>query len=149
MLLFRKTAFFFTGNASSIFKIFNHKTDIILFFICKLLFLSYALLLTISLLIFLNYLCHLNHLFLFYFFHCHVNHECTVTRNGKMETCAEPTVLRTYVENKALLESIPFYRDQNVNKWKSRAARTVKGPIFLPFYMIIVRFLNFFCQDAN
>ena len=43
-----------------------------------------------------------------------------------------------------------FFTDhQNVNKPKSRAARTVSGPICLPFYKIIVSLLSFFCQDAN
>ena len=55
--------------APLILKIFNNKTDIILFLIRKFFFLSYALLFTISLLIFLNYICHLNYLLLFYFFH--------------------------------------------------------------------------------
>ena len=38
---------------------------------------------------------------------------------------------------------------QNVNKAKSRTARTVYGAIFLPFYKIIISFFSFFCQDAN
>ena len=38
---------------------------------------------------------------------------------------------------------------QNVNKQKSRAARTVYGAIFLPFYMIIGSFSCLFCQDAK
>ena len=38
---------------------------------------------------------------------------------------------------------------QNVNKPKSRAARTVYGLIFLPFYKIIVSFFSFLCQDAS
>ena len=42
-----------------------------------------------------------------------------------------------------------FIGDQNVNKPKSRAARTVNGHIFLPFYKIIVSFFSFFCQDVN
>ena len=42
-----------------------------------------------------------------------------------------------------------FTVHQNVNKPKSRAVRTVYGPIFLPFYKIIVSFFSFLCQDAN
>ena len=38
---------------------------------------------------------------------------------------------------------------QNVNKAKSRTARTVYGAIFLPFYKIIISFFSFFCQDPN
>ena len=37
---------------------------------------------------------------------------------------------------------------QNVKKPKSKAARTVYGPIFLPFYVILVNFF-FFCRDAK
>ena len=42
-----------------------------------------------------------------------------------------------------------FTGHQNVNKPKSRAARTVYGLIFLLFYKIIVSFFSFLCQDAN
>ena len=66
-----------------------------------------------------------------------------------METRAELAVLHSYVENQAILEPILLYRDQNVNKTKSRAARTVNGPIFLPFYKIIVSFFPFSYQDVN
>ena len=37
-----------------------------------------------------------------------------------------------------------FTGDQNVNKPKSRTARSVYEPIFLPFYKIIVSFFFFF-----
>ena len=42
-----------------------------------------------------------------------------------------------------------FTGHQNVNKPKSRAARTVYGLIFLLFYKIIVSFFSFLCQDAS
>ena len=42
-----------------------------------------------------------------------------------------------------------FNGHQNVNKPKSRAARTSYGLIFLPFYKIIGSFFPFLCQDAN
>ena len=57
-------------------------------------------------------------------------------------------VLRTYVKKQAILESVLLYRHQNVNKPKRRAARTVYGVIFLPFYKIIISFFSFLCQDA-
>ena len=38
---------------------------------------------------------------------------------------------------------------QNINKLKSRAARTPHEPTFLPFYVIIVSFFSFFYQDGN
>ena len=66
-----------------------------------------------------------------------------------METWAERAVLCTYVENQAILEPILLCRHQNVNKAKSRAARTVYGLIFLPFYKIIVSSFSFLCQDTN
>ena len=42
-----------------------------------------------------------------------------------------------------------FTGHQNVNKPKSKAARTVYGLIFLPFYKITVSFFSFLCQVAN
>ena len=49
------------------------------------------------------------------------------------------------------LHQNPFFftGHQNINKPRSRAARTVHGLIFLPFYKIIVSFFSFLCQDAN
>ena len=64
---FCRITFSITGKAPLILKIFNNKTDTILFLIRKLLLLSYALLFTILLLIFLSYICHLIYLLLFYF----------------------------------------------------------------------------------
>ena len=45
----------------------------------------------------------------------------------------------------------PFFSTmhQNVKKPKSRAARAVYGPTFSPFYVIIIPFFSFFCQNAN
>ena len=70
-----------------------------------------------------------------------------VITNGKiwkqsLETRAELSVLRTYVENQAKLELILLYRNQNIYKPKSRAARTVYRHIFLRFYKIIVSFFS-------
>ena len=68
---------------------------------------------------------------------------------GKVQTSrlsrntGELAVLRTYVENKAMLEPILLYGHQNVNKAKSRATRTIYGAIFLPFYKIVVSFFLF------
>ena len=42
-----------------------------------------------------------------------------------------------------------FNGDRNVNKPRSRAARIVYRPIYLPFYKNIVCFFSFFCQDTN
>ena len=71
-----------------------------------------------------------------------------VTRNS-LETRAKLAVLRTYVENQAILEPILLYRASKCKQTKEQAARTVYGLIFLPFYKIIVSFFSFSCQDAN
>ena len=71
---FCKITFLITGHEPLILKIFNNKTDIILFLI-QLLLLPYVILFTISYLIFLNYIFHLIYRLLFYFFHFHVNYE--------------------------------------------------------------------------
>ena len=72
---FCKITVFIIGNAPLILKIFNNKTDIYFFLICKLLFFSYMLLSTVSLSSFLNYICRLKFLLFIYFCYCHVNHE--------------------------------------------------------------------------
>ena len=64
-------------------------------------------------------------------------------RKDSLETRAELAVLRTYVENHAILEPILLYRASNVNKLNSRAVRTAYGPTFLPFYKILVSFFHF------
>ena len=45
----------------------------------------------------------------------------------------------------------PFFSTghQNVNKLENRTANIVFGPIFLPFYVIIVGFFSFFHENAN
>ena len=42
-----------------------------------------------------------------------------------------------------------FTGHQNLNKPKSRPARTVYGVIFFPSYQIIISFFSFLCEDAN
>ena len=49
-----------------------------------------------------------------------------------------------YVENQAILEPILLYRASKCKQTKEQAARTVYGPIFLPFYKIIVSFFFLF-----
>ena len=53
------------------------------------------------------------------------------------------------LRTKLYRNSFFFTGHQNVNKPKSREARTVYGLIFLLFYKIIVSFFSFLCQDAN
>ena len=70
-------------------------------------------------------------------------------RKDSLGTRAKLVVLRTYVENQAILEPILLYFVSKCKQTKCRGARTVYGPIFLPFYKIIVGFFSFFCQDVN
>ena len=73
-----------------------------------------------------------------------------VTRNGKIIWKHGPNrPFYAFVLRTKRYWSTFFTVHQNVNKPKSRPARTVYGPIFLPFYVIIVSFFSFFCQDAN
>ena len=60
-------------------------------------------------------------------------------------------VLCTYVENKVILEHTLFYRASECKqtKEKGRAAKTVCGPIFLPFYVIIISFFFFFLPKCK
>ena len=60
-----------------------------------------------------------------------------------METRVKLAVLRTYVENQAVLKPIFFIMRQNVNKPKNRTVKIVYGPILLPFYVVIIRFFLF------
>ena len=60
-------------------------------------------------------------------------------RKDSLEARAELAVLRT-LRTKLYQNPFFFTRYQIVNKLKSRAARTVYGPISLPFYKIIFRF---------
>ena len=65
-----------------------------------------------------------------------------VTRNGKIVWKHRPNWLFYAVMLRTKLYQSPFFftGHQNVNKPKSRAARTVYGPIFFTFYKIIVSF---------
>ena len=73
-------------------------------------------------------------------------------RNFSLQTRAKLAVLRTYVENQAMLEPALLYRASKCKQnkvAKRRAARTVHGLIFLPFYKIVVSFFSFFLSRYN
>ena len=74
-----------------------------------------------------------------------------VTRNGKIVWKHGPHWPLYALMLRIKLYQNPFFftGHQNVNKLKSKAARTVYGPIFLPFDKIMVSFFSFFCQDAS
>ena len=63
-------------------------------------------------------------------------------RKGSLEARTELAVLGTYDENQANLAPILLYR---ISKCKQRAGKRglCYGPIFLPFYKIIVSFFYF------
>ena len=42
-----------------------------------------------------------------------------------------------------------FIVHQNVNKPNNKTPKIAYEPMFLPFYVIIISFFFFFCQDAN
>ena len=73
------------------------------------------------------------------------NHKKQIVWKHGSTGCSTHLMLRTKLYQNPFF----FTRDQNVNKPKSRAARILYAPIFLPFYKIIVSFFSFFCQDAN
>ena len=70
-------------------------------------------------------------------------------RKDSLETRAELTVLRTLLRTKLYQNPVFFTGHQNLSKPKSRAAKTIYGLIFLPFYEIIVSFFSFLCRDAK
>ena len=74
-----------------------------------------------------------------------------VTRNGKIVWKHGPNrpFYAPMLITKLYQNPFFFTVHQNVNKPKSRAARTLQGHILLPFYVIIASFFSFFCQDAN
>ena len=70
-------------------------------------------------------------------------------RKDGLETRAELTVSRTYVENHAILKPILLYLISKCKQTKEQGSQHCYGLLFLPFYKIIVSFFSFLCQDAN
>ena len=68
-------------------------------------------------------------------------------RKDSLETRAELTVPRTYVENQAILK--PILLISKCKQTKEQGSEHCYGLLFLPFYKIIVSFFSFLCQDAN
>ena len=62
---------------------------------------------------------------------------------------AKLAVLRSYVENEAILESIPLFRGSKCKQTKQKGSEDCYETISLPFYKIIVSFFFFFNQDVN
>ena len=60
-------------------------------------------------------------------------HHSHKKRKDSLETQAELAVLRSYVENQAILEPILLNRASKCKQTKGRAARTVYGPVFFTF----------------
>ena len=68
-------------------------------------------------------------------------------RKDSLETRAELTVPRTYVENQAILK--PILLISKCKQTKEQGSEHCYGLLFLPFYKIIVSFFSFLCQDAS
>ena len=62
---------------------------------------------------------------------------------------AELAVLRSYVENQAILETIRLYRASKCKQTKEQGSEDSLWTHILPFYKIIFSFFSFFCQGAN
>ena len=110
-----KITFFITGNAPLIIKIFNNKTDILLFLILSCFFLFCAFIYN-SLLIFLSYIYHLKYLL------WKVKHELRVTSSDSRVTSSNPRVTssnsRVTSSNSRVTSSNP-----RVRRLKARVAR--------------------------
>ena len=70
-------------------------------------------------------------------------------RKDSLETQAELVVLRTYVENQVIIEPILLYRASNCKQTKEQDREDCLWTHMFTFYVIIVSFISFFCQDAN
>ena len=67
-----------------------------------------------------------------------------------LETQAELAILRTYVDNQAILEPILLYRGSKCKQTKDQGREDwLWTNIFYLFYKIIVSFFSFFCQNTN
>ena len=74
----------------------------------------------------------------------------TVTRNAQSGNTGPKWPFYALMLRTKLYQNPFFFTGhQNVNKPKSRAARTVYGLIFSCFYKIIVSCFSFLCRDAN
>ena len=70
-------------------------------------------------------------------------------RKDSLETRAELAVLRTYVENQAILEPILLYRASKCKQTKEQGSEDCLWTHIFTFYKIIVSFFSLLCQDAN
>ena len=66
-----------------------------------------------------------------------------VIRTDSLETRAELAILRTYVENQAILEPILLYR---ASKCKQTKEQDSKDCLWTPFYKTIVPFFLFYIK---
>ena len=71
-------------------------------------------------------------------------------RKGSLETRTEPPVLRTSVENQAILEPIPLYRKSERKQTQEQGSENCLWNHILNFLCDYCQFFSFFfCQDAN
>ena len=72
-----------------------------------------------------------------------------VTRNRKIVwKQAKPAVLRTYVDNQAVLQPILSHLASKYKQTQKQSIRIVYGPIFLPIGDIFISFFSFLGQDV-
>ena len=70
-------------------------------------------------------------------------------RKDSLETRTEPAILCVYVENQAILEPILLYRASKCKQTKEQGNEDCLWTIFSPFYVVIIHFFSFSCQNAN
>ena len=70
-------------------------------------------------------------------------------RKDNLEIPAELTVLRTYVENQAILESILLYRASKCKQTKELDSKDSLWTHIFTFLRDYCQLFLFFCQDAN
>ena len=68
-------------------------------------------------------------------------------KKQSLETRAELVVLRTYVENKAILEPILLYWASKCKQTKEQGSEDCLWTHIFTFFKIIVSFFSFLCQD--
>ena len=91
---------------------------------------------------------------MFVFISLLVSHEVFIhhshkKRKDSLETRAELTVLRTYLENEAILEPILPYRASKRKQTKEQGSEDCLRTHIFTFLWDYCQLYFFFCQDAN
>ena len=70
-------------------------------------------------------------------------------RKGSLETRTEPPVLRTYVENQAILEPIPLYRKSERKQTQEQGSENCLWNHILNFLCDYCQFFSFFLSRCK